>query len=232
VAGCTHALDDPARDEPRSGFLVALPRVARARLLAESIRISVPAGVLLYRDDERPRVLIVLSGSLRVFLSSVDGRQLTVRYARRGDVVGLALAVGGPGPTSVESRTAATVLAVGVDALRTLIAIDPKVARACAEELTRQLYRALDELSEQAFLPVRQRLVRQLLDLAMPDERGLVVRASHGELADAVGSVRVVVTRVLHRLRDEGLVEINRNGIVLRDRRRLASEASPAAERG
>ena len=69
--------------------------------LPNSIRISVPAGALLYRDDERPRVLIVLSGRLRVFLSSAGGRQLTVRYAGRGDVVGLGLVLGRPGPTSV-----------------------------------------------------------------------------------------------------------------------------------
>jgi CRP/FNR family transcriptional regulator, cyclic AMP receptor protein len=167
-----------------------------------------------------------------VFLSSADGRQLTVRYAGRGDVVGLGLVLGGPGPTSVDSRTAASVLACGIDVVRSLIATDPDVARVCAEELTRQLYRALDELSEQAFLPVRQRLVRHLLDLATPDERGLVVHASHEELAEAVGSVRVVVTRTLRRLRNEGLVEITRNGIVLIDRRGLAREALPTADPG
>ena len=229
MAGFTRTLNEPVRDSTRGGFFFALPEAARARLLAESIRISVPAGALLYRDDERPRVLIVLGGRLRVFLSSADGRQLTVRYASRGDVVGLGLVLGGPGPTSVDSRTAASVLACGIDVVRSLIATDPDVARMCAEELTRQLYRALDELSEQAFLPVRRRLVKHLLQMASPDEQGLVVHASHEELADAVASVRVVVTRILHQLRDEGLVEIMRNGVVIHDPARLTSEASEPA---
>ena len=69
--------------------------------------------------------------------------------------------------------------------VRALIA-NPDVARVTAEELTRQLYRALDELSEQAFLPVRRRLVKHLLQMASPDEQGLVVHASHEELADAL----------------------------------------------
>jgi CRP/FNR family transcriptional regulator len=223
---CEGPLRDPRRLERRRGFFFDIPEEARTRLIGASIRINVPAGALLYRDDERPRILVVISGQLRVFLSSIEGRQLTVRYARRGDVVGLALAFGGSGPTSVESQTAASVLAVGVDQFRTMAAAEPGLAQACAAELTRQLQAVLEELSEQAFQPVRQRLARHLLELESPDEPGFVVHAGHEELADAVGSVRVVVTRVLHQLRDDGLVELTRNGIVLRNRRRLETEAA------
>ena len=220
-----NALREPAEDGVRSGFLFALPEPARARLLAEAIRINVPAGAVLYRDDERPRVMVVVHGLLRVFLSSADGRQVTVRYVRSGDVTGLALVVGGPGPMSIQSMTAASVLALGVHTLRSLIAADAGVARACAEELAAQLFRALDDLSEQAFGSVRQRIVRQLLDLAShEDGTTLVVHASHEDLADAVASVREVVTRILHQLQDDGLVWLSRNGIVLRDPIGLASE--------
>jgi CRP/FNR family transcriptional regulator len=210
-------------------FLSALPEQARERLLTEAIRINVPAGALLYSEDDRPRVLVVVDGLVRVFLTSAEGRQLTVRYARSGDVTGLALVFGGPGPLRVQSMTAAMVLALRVDTLRDLLAKDAAVARVCAEELARQLYRALDDLSEQAFCSVRQRLIRQLLDLAGPDERGiLVVQVSHEALADAVATVRVVVTRILHHLADEGLVRVSRSGIVLVDPIRLAGEADPA----
>jgi hypothetical protein len=37
-------------------------------------------------------------GLLRLYLaSSVEGRQVTIRYARPGDVLGIAVLVGGPG---------------------------------------------------------------------------------------------------------------------------------------
>ena len=80
------------------GFLFALPSRAAERLLSEAIRINVPAGALTYRDEECPRLIVVVKGLLRVFLTSADGRQVTVRYARSGDVAGLALVVGGPAP--------------------------------------------------------------------------------------------------------------------------------------
>ena len=219
-------LDDLVRDGLRGGFLFALPRSAAERLLAQAVRISVPTGSLIYRDEESARVIVVVSGLLRVFLSSADGRQVTVRYARSGDVAGLALVVGGPAPMSIQAMTGSSVLALHVDTLRSLLASDPGVARACAEELTRQLYRALDDVSEQAFLSVRQRVVRHLLDLASPGEGPhLLVHVSQQQLADAVGSVREVVTRTLHQLRDDGLVETARDEIVLLDLVRLSEEA-------
>ncbi len=154
-----------------------------------------------------------------------------MRYARSADVAGLALVVGGPGPASIEAMTSASVAALRVDTLRSLLASDPRVARACAEEPTRQLYQALDDLSEQAFLSVRQRIVHHMLDLAAPGlGQHLVVQASQQELADAVGSVREVVTRTLHR--DEGLVETSRDEILLLDPVRLSQEAAPHVRPG
>jgi CRP/FNR family transcriptional regulator len=232
-----HPLQDLARDGLREGFLFALPVDAAERLLAEAIRINVPAGALVYRDDESPRVIVVVEGLLRVFLSSADGRQVTVRYVRSGDVAGLALVIGGPAPMSIQAMTSALVLALRVDAVRALLATDPRVARACAEELTRQLYRALEDVSEQAFRSVRQRLAHQLLLLATGDDGShLVVHASQQELADAIGSVREVVTRNLHQLRREGLIRTGRDEIRLLDPVRLAEEAGggppPAGDPG
>jgi CRP/FNR family cyclic AMP-dependent transcriptional regulator len=227
VAGPAHRLDEIASGGVRSGFLFALPGAAAETLLAEAIRMDVPAGALIYRDDETPRVFVVLDGLVRVFLSSPEGRQVTVRYARPGDVAGLPLVLGGPAPESIQAMTRASVVAFRVETLRSLIASDPGVASACAEELTRQLYRALGDLAEQAFASVRQRLVRQLLDLAaIGPGVHLVAHASQQELADAVASVREVVTRNLHQLQEEGLIAVARDEIVLLDPGRLAAEAS------
>ena len=220
------ALDELALVGLEGGFLFALPREAAERLLAEAILINLPAGALVYRDEESPRLIVVVKGLLRVFLTSADGRQVTVRYARSGDVAGLALVVGGPAPMSIQAMTSALVAALRVDTLRAMLATDPGVARACAEELTRQLYRALDDISEQAFLPVRQRLVRQLLLLATAGRDGeLVVHASQQELADAIGSVREVVTRNLHQLHQQGLIDISRDVVTICDAVALAERA-------
>ncbi len=148
-------------------------------------------------------------------------------------MAGLALVVGGPAPESIQAMTSSLVVALRVDALRALLVTDPGVARACAEELTRQLYRALDDISEQAFLSIRQRLVRQLLLLATAGAgRELLVHASQQELADAIGSVREVVTRNLHQLHQEGLIDISRDEVAIRDPVALTDIASEPARAG
>jgi len=228
------ALDELASLGLTGGFLVALPPGATERLLAEAIRINVPAGALIYRDEESPRLIVVVKGLLRVFLTSADGRQVTVRYARSGDVAGLVLVIGGPAPESIQAMTSSLVVALRVDTLRSLLATEPGVASACAEELTRELHQLLDDLSEQAFLSVRQRLARQLLLLATAGPGDdLVVRVGQQELADAIGSVREVVTRNLHQLHEEGLIDIARDLLWIRDPLALAEvahdRAGPAA---
>ncbi len=224
-------LDRLVTEGLRDGFLSTLPAAAAERLLAEGIRIGVPAGSVFYRDEDTPRVIVVVSGLLRVFLTSPDGRQVTVRYVRSGEVAGLPLVVGGPAPMNIQAMTASSVIALGVETLRSMLASDPAVARACAEELTRQLYRALDEISEQTFLTVRQRLARQLLDLVAGQSPPFVIPLSQQALADEIGSVREVVTRTLNQLRKDGLVRTAREGIELLDLVRLGDEAA-IEERG
>ena len=216
------------RDNPPSqavvpgGFLEALPRESATRLLAEAIAIDVPAGSIVYREDEAPRVIVVVSGLLRVFLHAPDGRQLTVRYARPGDVAGLPLVLGGPAPLSIEALMPSSLVALRPDTLRSLLGVDARVARACVDVLTRQFREVVDDLAGQAFQTVGQRLARHLLDLAQPADHLLVVTASQQQLADAVGSVREVVARVLREFRDEGLVRTGRDRIVITDAARLS----------
>jgi len=225
-------LDELSEAGLNGGFLMSLPRGAAERLLAEAIRINVPAGAVIYRDEESPRLIVVVRGLLRVYLTAVDGRQVTIRYARSGDVAGLVLVIGGPASISIQAVTSALVVALRVDSLRALLASDPGVACACAEELARQLHQLLDDISEQAFLSVRQRLARQLLLLATAGPgRDLVVRAGQQELADAIGSVREVVTRNLHQLHEDGLVDLSRDEITLRDPLALAAVAHEPARR-
>ena len=59
-------------------------------------RADYPAGTTVYQPGSEPRAALVVRGLLRVFLASLEGRQVTVRYARPGDVLGIAVLVGGP----------------------------------------------------------------------------------------------------------------------------------------
>jgi CRP/FNR family transcriptional regulator len=167
-----------------------------------------------------------------VFLTSAEGRQVTVRYARPGDVLGIAVLVGGPASTSVQAVGPSSVFRISA---RTLIAAarrDPRVSWAIAEELNRRLYEVLEQTAVNAFGSVRQRVAAHLLDLASAQQhpRGrLAARVSQQELADAAGSVREVVARVLRDLRVAGIVATMADSVVILDPARLYAESGGTA---
>jgi len=206
-----------------------LPEDRQAWLFEDGLRLDIAPGSVVYREGEPPRLALVVEGLVRVYLTSPDGRQITVRYARPGSILGLATAVVGPTNVGAQVLTATTILALSVDRVRRLGHSDAEFAWAVADELGQRLTEVLTAFAGSAFDSVRQRIARHLLDLAAEHQEGatLVARVTHQELADAVGTVREVVARVLRDLRELGLIETRRDGIVLLDPAGLDDQLTP-----
>lgn len=198
------------------GLLERLPGPARDRLFATAIELDVPRGAVLYRESGAPRCGLVRSGLIRVYVTSGEGRHVTIRYARRGDLLGVAVAVAGPSPVAVQAVTDSNLLMFDVRALVHEAQRDPAVAWAVAEELGRRLYEAIDHIAVNAFGTLRERIARHLLDSALPGKQGLpVANVTQQELADAVGSSREAVARTLRGFREDRLVRTRPGGVVL-----------------
>ena len=88
-------VDRDVDDALARSFLAGLPAELVGRLRAEGECADYPAGTTAYRAGDDPRAALVVRGLIRVFLSSPGGRQVTVRYARPGDMLGIAVLVGG-----------------------------------------------------------------------------------------------------------------------------------------
>jgi CRP/FNR family cyclic AMP-dependent transcriptional regulator len=223
----TVADSDVAEAMARS-FLGKLPPELVDELLAEGERTDYPAGTTIYREGEAPRAVLVIEGLLRVYMTSAEGRQVTVRYARDADVLGVAVLVGGPVNVAVQALAPCSLFRINARILTQAARQDARVAWAVAEELNRRLYDTLQQTAINAFGSVRQRVAAHLLDLASAQQRPegrLVARVSQQELADAVGSVREVVARVLREFRLAGLVATAPDSVVIFDAARLYGES-------
>ena len=212
-------------------FLAKLPAATLERLLAGAVLEAVTAGTTTYRAGGEPRPSLIVSGLFRSYFAGPDGRQVTVRYAREGDVLGIVAAHGGPAPLHVQALTDAERLRLDSDTLRDIAKHDPDVAWAILGELTNTVYDLWHELAATAFASVPQRVARHLLEIAAREQEAeggtLVAHVSQQELADLVGSVREVVARALRELRDESIVRVTRGGIEVLDPTLLASRAWP-----
>lgn len=220
-------------------FLATLPEAALERLLDGAVLETVAAGTTTYRAGGEPRPSLIVSGLFRSYFAGPDGRQVTVRYAREGDVLGVVAAHGGPAPLHVQALTEAKRLRLEIGTLRDIARHDVDVAWALTGELTNTVYALWHELAATAFATVPQRVARHLLEIAARaqeeasssrpsgDGGALVAHVSQQELADLVGSVREVVARALRELRDERIVRVSRSGIEVLDPALLASRAWP-----
>ncbi|HEX5943543.1 MAG TPA: Crp/Fnr family transcriptional regulator [Anaerolineales bacterium] len=198
-------------------ILAAFPPLLRETLLQEAVRVEIPVGSTLYYEQDEPRCGLVIKGLIRVYMTSSDGRQITVRYARAGDLLGIAAIVGGPAPTSVQILADASLLMLNVQTLQKSGQTEPKVGWLMAQEVTRRLYDTLEALAGNTFGSLRQRVARHLLDLAASGQpgKGLIAKVTQQELADAVGSVRPVVARIVRDFRMEGITTTSSAGIIV-----------------
>jgi CRP/FNR family cyclic AMP-dependent transcriptional regulator len=219
-------------------FLAQLPASALERLVAGATLEAVTAGTTTYRAGGEPRPSLIVSGLFRSYFAGPEGRQVTVRYARAGDVLGVVAAAGGPAPLHVQALTDSQRLRLEIETLRDLATQDAQVAWALIGELTSTVHSLWNELAATAFASVPQRVARHLLEISAREQEAssirpsgdggaLVAHVSQQELADLVGSVREVVARALRELRDEGIVRVSRSGIVVVDPALLAARAWP-----
>lgn len=219
------AIVDRRQRAIRDSLLVEFPPASQARLLADAVPIEFPAGSMLYRDAEEPRCALVVAGLVRAFLSAPDGRTVTIRYVRSGELLGIPIIVGGPIPASIQMVTNAELLVLNARTLRQLGRSEPAVGWLLAQELAQRLTETYGAVADNAFGSLRERVARHLLDLAaVRDDKRLVADVTQQALADAVGSTRPAVARVLGALRQAGLIVTGTRDIEVLDPEGLHAE--------
>src|SRR5262245_10122600 len=211
----------------RQGCWSSLPPATIESLVEGGRVVEFQAGHTVYAEADAGGLAVVLDGLLRVYMPASDGRQVTVRYVRAGDLLGVPALVGGPAPVFVQAVVNSAAFFFDAGRVKRAARADASIAWAFAEESVHRLYDVLEELAGNAFASVRQRVVRHLLDLALsrPGAGGrLTAFVSQQDLANSVGSVREVVARVLAELRAERLVRTSPGRVEILDPVRISRQ--------
>jgi CRP/FNR family transcriptional regulator len=198
------------------------------QLLDGAVVKKVAAGEIAHWALEADEYLeLVVSGVIRVFVTAPDGRTMTIRYCRRGEMLG-AMSLFSDDFVEAATKQALVdtqLLLLSAEIARGLAKGDLTFAHALLVELSERARNFVNEIPRTTFASVRQRIARQLLDLAAPAAGGEVaVELTQQELAEATGTVREVVVRALRQLRETGAVRTERDRIVLLDPAQLTDE--------
>jgi CRP/FNR family transcriptional regulator, cyclic AMP receptor protein len=213
-----------------SGLLARLPAELGLQLVRAALLVHYPAGSVSAPAPDSRWAAVVCSGLFREYLPTPDGRQVTIRYAGVGDLVGYPSSSSQWLRAEIEAVEPSELLHLEVHHIERLARSEPALAMALAEELANLLRHAYRSLAGSAFATVRSRVARDLLERAARAEAprsGTRVQVTQQALANATGSVREVVARALRELRRHGIVETDRSGITILRVDALLQEAGP-----
>ncbi|MBK7662257.1 MAG: Crp/Fnr family transcriptional regulator [Sterolibacteriaceae bacterium] len=201
-----------------------LPPDALALLMQASQRVALPAASVVFDEQQACGGFpFVLKGGIRVVKAAPNGRELPLYRVTPGEtcVITSSCLLGHTDYNAcgiAEEQT--ELLLLPRDIFEALLAHEP--FRAFVFQLFSDRIADLMQLIEEvAFHKLDQRLAALLLG------RGRLVHSTHQQLADELGSVREIVSRLLKGFAAQGLVALGREQIEILDAaglRRLAHD--------
>lgn len=189
-------------------------------------------AVLFLEGDPALGFFVILSGAVKVYRSTADGREVVIHILGPGDFIGeVPLHAGGRYPATAEAVERSSVVYVPAEALRRIVRRDPEVALRILEGFAGRLLALLGRFESLAGRSAPGRLADFLLRAAERTGRrtddGLEVSLglSRAQIAALLGTSRETVSRTLSAWRRAGLVALRQGTVVVRDAARLREAA-------
>ena len=173
--------------------------------------------VLLSENAYIRSIPLVLSGALRVIRTEEDGREILLYYIKPGESCIMSFLGGMHNDTSkvqAEVVEDAEVLFLPVDKVPFLIKEHPEWLSFIFKLYHQRFEELLEVINAIAFKKVDERML-DLLEKKRELTNSPVITITHEQLANELGTARVVVSRLLKSLEEDGRVELGRNKITL-----------------
>lgn len=209
-------------------FFDELSPDGRRRLLASLQVMQIESGTgLLDEGAFCQALLLVESGSIRVFKVSPAGREITLYQVEPGEscVLGTSCVVNDLRyPAHAVSSQPTSALAVPAAIFRELYETEPAVRAFVMNLFSRRLAALMLLVEEVAFRRMDARLAAFLVEKSSVSSGiSRPVEMSHEAIASHLGTAREVVSRVLQQFADEGLVRLERKKVILLRVRELSA---------
>jgi len=188
-----------------------------------------PGEVIVEYGEESSQVFFISEGDARVTIYSVDGTAVSFRELSAGSIFGEYAAIDqSRRSASVEARSSCLVASLTSPQFRLLLRDEPEVTEALLKHLVTELRELTTRVYEFSTLCVNNRIQAELLRLARrAAHTGNVARIApaptHADMASRISTHREAVTRELNRLSRDGLIEQQRQALIVRDIGRLAA---------
>lgn len=176
------------------------------------------AGDIVLDDNAHiSSIPIVTQGILKVFREEEDGREILLYYIKAGESCIMSFLGGLHNETSkvrAEVEEDAEILFIPIEKISFLIKEFPQWLDYIFKLYHKRFEELLEVVNDIAFKKVDERLF-DLLKKTAEVTGSHTIAMTHEQLAQKLGTARVVVSRLLKQLEDSGMVKLGRNKIEL-----------------
>ena len=194
----------------------ALEQLGQAAHLIEA-----PAGHTIFRPGSTcENYIIVLSGTVRTFVSSESGREIVLYRIEGGQTCILTtscLMTNSNYDTEAVAETDVTALSVPRTMFLELLGTSQKFRHLAFNTFSERLHELVILINEISFGHLDTRLATYLITKANDN----IIIATHQSIAMELGSAREAVSRLLKDFERKGLVELDRGRIIITQRTEL-----------
>lgn len=201
-----------------------LPADRIDRLVQPQALVRIPAGSQIFAERQPCQGFpLVLAGSIKVVKSTPNGREMLLyRVEPGGSCIITSSCLLGHTAYSARgvAETGITLLVVPASQFAQLIADFPAFRDFVFHLFSERIAELMELVEEVAFARLDQRLAKLLL--ARHED---ILNLTHQQLAEELGSVREIVSRLLKGFAAQGLVSLGREQVTLLDRQGLKAIA-------
>jgi CRP/FNR family cyclic AMP-dependent transcriptional regulator len=173
--------------------------------------------VVIEKDDESQALYLLVSGTVKVFVSDEAGKEIVLRELGPGDHFGeLALLGGSRRTASVMTLSDCEMRLLTGETFRTLLGNRPELAFQLIRDLARRVTELTERVSDLALLNVYGRVAKVLIESAANEGgREITQPLTQQAIADRVGCSREMVSRILTDLKTGGYVSTEGKRFIL-----------------
>ena len=199
----------------------------RKALLASAVMARFQKGETVHDGSHCTGVILLKSGSLRVYMLSEEGKEITLYRLFAGEVCILTASCALDRITFdvfVDAEEDTEAVVIGGCAFAEVAERVPEAKIFALEGAVTNFSDVMWVFEQILFMSMDRRLAIFLCDEAAKGD-GTLIRLTHEQIAKYMGSAREVVSRMLKYFSGEGLVELVRGGVRILDKKRLRALA-------
>ena len=187
-------------------------------------------GKLLLLEGESSEALyFVVSGAVKVFKTSPDGKEQILQIMRPGEAFNeVPVFDGGLNLASAQAMGPVVIYGIKKGNLETILRNNSKIALNAVRVLSQKLRHVVSLVEDLSFRHVSARVAKILLEYAS-DGSGAGEKLTQQEMAAMAGTAREMIGRSLKELVDEGIIRLERHRIVIADKEALKKMAGMMA---